>query len=106
MAGRGGPPALPPLVYISSSAIGIISKFHSENSDFSDICRNNARQWDFLDSNISVKLWSAIAALGVVAVKGGKNFMNKMSELERIAQVSREVLKHPDCLNDYWVSEY
>ncbi|CAI8607977.1 unnamed protein product [Vicia faba] len=68
-----------------------VSVIYGDQNENSDICRNNVKQWDYLDNNVGNRLWLAIAALGVVDLEGKKNYVNRIEELER-ADKKRKVV--------------
>lgn len=43
---------------------------YGDQSEESDICRNNGRQWEFLKRDVGDRLWKAIVDLGVVDIEG------------------------------------
>lgn len=49
---------------------GSTSTCYGEQSEESDIQRNNGRQWDILKREVRERLWEAMAALGVVECEG------------------------------------
>lgn len=54
---------------------GSISTCYGEQSEESDIRRNNERQWDILKRDVGDRLWEAIVALGVVDTEGRNSLL-------------------------------
>lgn len=62
-----------PLVNMAGRGIchsGSLSTCYGEQSEESDIRRNNGRQWDFLKRDVGDRLLEAIVSLGVVDIEG------------------------------------
>ncbi|CAI8603271.1 unnamed protein product [Vicia faba] len=63
---------------------GSFRAVYGDQSENSDICRNNERQWEFLDGDDGSKLWAAIVTLGVVDSEGRNINISRIEELEKV----------------------